>query len=212
MEASSHNQIAPASEETGAKRGCVVLVSAALRNQARAAAHATTSHIGWLPLPSIRGAWLRISSWFIVHRLSRSGVSVGRGVRFLGSPIVTPAEGSSISIGDRTVLISEGELTALGVNHPVVLRTLHSGARIDIGSDVGASGASICAAQMVVIGDECLLGANVTIVDTDFHPLEGRNRRYGASTGTSARRCCDHRSQRIHRSWCLYPFRNGDRR
>ena len=99
-------------------------------------------------------------------------------MRFLGSPIVTPAEGSSISIGDRTVLISKGELTALGVNHPVVLRTLRSGARIDIGSDVGASGASICAAQMVVIGDECLLGANVTIVDTDFHPLDGRNRRY----------------------------------
>ena len=32
MEASSHNQIAPASKKTGAKRGCVVLASAALRN------------------------------------------------------------------------------------------------------------------------------------------------------------------------------------
>jgi acetyltransferase-like isoleucine patch superfamily enzyme len=34
------------------------------------------------------------------------------------------------------------------------------------------SGTTICAAVRVVIGDRCKIGANVTIVDTDFHSLD----------------------------------------
>ena len=34
------------------------------------------------------------------------------------------------------------------------------------------SGTTICAAERVVVGDRCVIGANVTIVDTDFHSLD----------------------------------------
>ncbi|WP_374710850.1 DapH/DapD/GlmU-related protein [Rhodococcus sp. USK10] len=40
------------------------------------------------------------------------------------------------------------------------------------------SGASLCAAYRIVIGDGVLLGANVIIADTDFHPTHGDLRRY----------------------------------
>lgn len=74
------------------------------------------------------------------------------------------------------MLISVSFGTALGVNHPVVLRTLRPEARIKIGARVGISGGSICAAKLVVIGDDTMLGANVTIADTDFHSLDPRRR------------------------------------
>jgi acetyltransferase-like isoleucine patch superfamily enzyme len=66
----------------------------------------------------------------------------------------------------------------LGVRQRTLLRTLTASARIKVGNCAGLSGAVVCAANSVEIGDNCLLGANVTIVDTDFHNLEPRNRRF----------------------------------
>jgi acetyltransferase-like isoleucine patch superfamily enzyme len=101
----------------------------------------------------------------------------------MGAPLVTMAESSSIAVGDRTMLISVSEMTALGVNHPVILRTLSAGAKLEIGSDVGVSGATICAMNAVQIGDQCLIGANATIVDTDFHPVHHPDRRHATIPG-----------------------------
>jgi acetyltransferase-like isoleucine patch superfamily enzyme len=74
------------------------------------------------------------------------------------------------------MLISVSFATALGVTHPVVLRTLAPEAKIKIGARVGISGGTICAAKLVLIGEGTLLGANVTIADTDFHSLNSGRR------------------------------------
>lgn len=77
-----------------------------------------------------------------------------------------------MSIGDNCSICSRSEQTALGVNHPVVLRTLRPNSELRIGSGVRMSGTTICSAERVTIGDRCVIGANVTIVDTDFHSLD----------------------------------------
>jgi len=123
----------------------------------------------------IRLAWWR---GVIPVLVSRSGVKFGKNVTFMGMPIISMKPDSQIVIGDRASLCSVSEFTALGVNHPVVLRTLRTGARIEIGEDTGISGASICAASEVRIGKQCLFGANVVISDTDFHAIKPENRRY----------------------------------
>jgi acetyltransferase-like isoleucine patch superfamily enzyme len=133
----------------------------------------------------------------LVHRLRREvasglgrlvlyaqGVQVGRGVLLFGAPIVQRAGGSAITLGDRVVLCSLPHDTALGVAHAVVLRTLGPEARLEIGEDTGISGGSICAAGRVRIGARCLIGADVLIADTDFHPLAAAGRRHGADPGT----------------------------
>jgi acetyltransferase-like isoleucine patch superfamily enzyme len=120
----------------------------------------------------------RIQSRGTTAQLRRSGVRVGAGTRFTGRPIVVRAEGSELSLGERCSLISNARYTALAVNHPVVLRTLRSGAQLHIGNDVGISGGAIVAAYRIIIGDGCLIGANVTIADTDFHPVDKKDRRY----------------------------------
>lgn len=135
--------------------------------------------------------WLKIlKEWWqltVPMRLRAQGVELGVGVRFYGLPVVDMAKSSRICIGDRVVLCSDSRFTALGVNHPVVLRTLRAGAEIVIGNDCGISGGSICAAVRVELGNECLLGANVTIADTDFHALKPDGRRFNKNpqdTGT----------------------------
>lgn len=110
-------------------------------------------------------------------RLQAAGVVFGKGLSAIGAPVAERHPESEIRLGDEVMLISRSFATALGVNHPVVLRTLAPGAAIRIGDRVGISGGSICAAGLVEIGDDTLLGANVTIADTDFHPLHARRGR-----------------------------------
>ena len=114
----------------------------------------------------------------VAETLRRLGVDVADDARFYGSPIVTMASGSRISIGRAAILTSDSEFTALGVSRPCILRTLRPGAVITIGAESGLSGTVVCAAQSVTIGRECLMGADVLIADTDFHPLKAKNRRH----------------------------------
>lgn len=114
------------------------------------------------------------------------GVQLGEEVVFYGLPILSRMDGSSIRIGARVVLCSHSRFTALGVSRPVILRTLSPSASIEIGDDTGLSGVVIASASSVRIGRECLLGADVQITDTDFHPIAPAGRRR-ATSGASAR-------------------------
>ena len=131
-------------------------------------------------LAGVLPAWVRnpIEFLHLVALRHRNGVTVGRGARLHGSPIVEVAAGSTISIGRAASLISSASATALGVAHPVVLRTLAPEARIRIGDDCGLSGTSVCAVVRVEFGDRVLVGADALVTDTDFHPIDILPRRY----------------------------------
>jgi acetyltransferase-like isoleucine patch superfamily enzyme len=101
-------------------------------------------------------------------------------VSIFGFPIVSFAPVSHVKVGKNLVLISESYFSQPGVNHPVILRTLSSEARLVIGNNVGISGGGICAAKEVVIGDNVMVGANAFITDTDFHPLDPAGRRFSS--------------------------------
>ena len=114
----------------------------------------------------------------LTARLKRAGVHLGRDVSIIGQPIVDLGVRGSIIIGEGSTLISSPRWTALGVSRPVILRTLLPGASITIGSTVGMSGTTVCSARSVTIGDRVLLGADVVIIDTDFHPVDELPRRH----------------------------------
>lgn len=119
-------------------------------------------------------------------RLQTAGVTFGKGIDPIGAPLIALHADSQIRLGNNVTLISRSFATALGVNHPVVLRTLASGATIRIGSRVGISGGSICASKLIEIEDDTLLGANVTIADTDFHSLRAGVRSAPANPSVGA--------------------------
>ena len=54
-----------------------------------------------------------------------------------------------------------------------------------MGDDCGLSGAVIGAAERIVLGDRVMVGANATITDTDWHPLDPEARS-GGGLGDSA--------------------------
>jgi acetyltransferase-like isoleucine patch superfamily enzyme len=131
-----------------------------------------------------RALWLRdavMTRWWNAFGrawLPLRGVRLGQGVHFQGLPIVSMVPGSAIEVGDGASLCSLARATALGVERPVVLRALAAGARIEIGAECGLSGTVICAATTVRVGPECLFGADVKLMDTDFHPLKAAGRRH----------------------------------
>jgi acetyltransferase-like isoleucine patch superfamily enzyme len=94
---------------------------------------------------------------------------IGKSAMVRGLPIISIARNSSIRIGDRAYLVSRSRNTALGVNHPVIIRTLRTGAAICIGSHFRGSGIVLCAASGITIGDRVTMGANAVVADTDFH-------------------------------------------
>lgn len=119
--------------------------------------------------------WWRVA---VRHVVRSMGVDVEQGVTFHGFPLISLAEESRIHIESGAVLTSHSSFTALGVSRPCILRTLRPGASIRIGGSTGLSGAVLCAANSITIGRECLIGADVVIADTDFHPTSAVNRRF----------------------------------
>lgn len=119
--------------------------------------------------------------------LRQKGISLSGPVECLGLPVMVLAKDSQLILGARVTLSSDSKHTDLGVSHPVILRTLLSGAIISVGDDTGLSGTTICAAHSVRIGKRCLIGAEVLIVDTDFHPVALEGRRYKGPSEASSR-------------------------
>lgn len=128
---------------------------------------------------------LTLSYWILAF-LKIQGVKVSYTTRLLGCPIVDIRHGGRLYIGRKVKLISNPRDTALGVNHPCIIRLLSENSVVEIHQGTGISGATICCQDSVIIGEDCLVGANVIIADTDFHPLAPANRRFskiGVSSG-----------------------------
>ena len=112
-------------------------------------------------------------------------VTLGRGCRFYGSPMLRRVPGSRIVVGARCTFRSAAWSNFAGINHPCILATLGENAIIKIGDDCGFSGASICAEKSITIGQRVMVGANATIFDTDWHPVDPMQRAAGG-TGASS--------------------------
>lgn len=108
--------------------------------------------------------------------LKLNGVKIGKNFKFYGLPTIFRTRGSYIEIGDNFECRSWWFSNPLGLNHPTIICTWSDKAKIIIGNDVGISGGSIVAQEYIKIGDGVLVGANATIIDTDFHPTSGKVR------------------------------------
>jgi acetyltransferase-like isoleucine patch superfamily enzyme len=111
----------------------------------------------WLAYP-----WVRLL--FAVN-----GIPWRRGWHFYGVPIIQKHRRSQITFGAGLQLRSSLRSNPLGSNHPVILATWRAGACLDVGSDFAMTGGVLCSAERITIGNNVGVGANTTIIDTDFH-------------------------------------------
>jgi acetyltransferase-like isoleucine patch superfamily enzyme len=125
--------------------------------------------------------WTEMRRWLIWPRACLNcalvGVRWGTGWKFYGLPIIQRHRRSQMMFGARLQLRSTARANPLGANHPVILTTWQAGAKLTIGDDFGMTGGTICAAESITIGDRVNVGANSSIIDTDFHPLDPVQRR-----------------------------------
>jgi acetyltransferase-like isoleucine patch superfamily enzyme len=88
---------------------------------------------------------------------------------FLGRPVISVAKGSRMVLGDGVRVWSSMRSNPLGCPQPCILRAMAAGAELILGSNVGLSGAVLCAAASIKIGEGTVLGAGAMIIDNDFH-------------------------------------------
>jgi acetyltransferase-like isoleucine patch superfamily enzyme len=110
----------------------------------------------------------------------------GRGWRFYGIPVIQKHRQSRMQFGIGLSLRSSIASNPLGPNHPVILCTWQPNAVLKIGDNFAMTGGSICAAEKITIGNNVAVGANCTIVDTDFHPLNSEERHLQPQQATTA--------------------------
>jgi acetyltransferase-like isoleucine patch superfamily enzyme len=108
--------------------------------------------------------------------LSRLGVECGDRLLLIGIPFIHARAGSSIKIGSGVRMASSELGNAVGLNHRCIVRTIAQKAIIAIGDGVQMSGATILAREQITIEKNVFIGANCTVVDSDFHPLDPGDR------------------------------------
>ena len=126
------------------------------------------------------------SSWFWSLEARLKGVRVGRGVIFVGRPLISVAKGSRFQIGNNVRINSSLRANPLGCFQPSVLRTLCPKAELVLDANAGISGCVLCAANSIQIGEGTNIGSGALLIDTDFHQPTGQWD-WGTDPGRGAR-------------------------
>jgi acetyltransferase-like isoleucine patch superfamily enzyme len=135
-------------------------------------------------------AWNEFNRWMVypVNRILfwMNGIQWRAGWKIYGIPLILKSRGSKMIIGNGFSLRSTLSSNPLGANHRVVLCTWNPSAVLDIGDNFRMTGGSICVASSIRIGHRVSIGANSTIIDTDFHPINAVERRNNPREGKVA--------------------------
>lgn len=115
------------------------------------------------------------SNWFkIVMKATK--VEYGKNLLLKGMPVIFNKGGAKLKIGDDVTIKSSFLSNLVGLYSRTIIVTRAPGAEIEIGDNVGISGASIYARKGITIGDNTCIGGNCKILDNDFHPIDTEDR------------------------------------
>lgn len=102
-------------------------------------------------------------------------VTVGKGVRVFGLPIVNIHRNANLLIGNNVTLNSRNYDYFINMHSPVKLFADAMGAKIVIGDNSRLHGVCIHANESVVVGDNCLIAGNSHIIDSNGHEKSFHN-------------------------------------
>jgi len=99
-------------------------------------------------------------------------VKYGKNLLLKGVPVIFNKKGAELNIGKDCVIKSAFLSNLVGLYSRTIIVTRTPEAKINIGDNVGISGATIYARKGITIGDNTMIGGNAKILDNDFHPIE----------------------------------------
>ena len=115
------------------------------------------------------------SNWFkLVMKMTK--VEYGKNLLLKGVPIIFNKGGAKLKIGENVTIKSSFLSNLVGLYSRTIIVTRAPGAEIEIGNNVGISGATIYARKKITIGENTCIGGNCKILDNDFHPIEAEIR------------------------------------
>lgn len=111
------------------------------------------------------------SNWFkLLMRATK--VEYGKNLLLKGIPVIFNKSGANLSIGKNVTINSSFLSNLIGLYQRTIIITRTPESEIQIGNNVGISGATIYARKSIMIGENTLIGGNAKILDNDFHPIE----------------------------------------
>jgi acetyltransferase-like isoleucine patch superfamily enzyme len=119
--------------------------------------------------------------------VKRKGFSAGKDLKLMGKPIVQIANNAKICLGTNVTLNSRNYGYHASMHSPVKLMADRSGAVISIGNNTRINGACIHACAKIEIGKNCLIAANVQIIDSNGHEACFDNPASRINTSSDAR-------------------------
>ena len=115
------------------------------------------------------------SNWFkCMIKLTK--VEYGKNLLLKGVPVIFNKGGARLKIGHNVTIKSSFLSNLVGLYSRSIIITRVPGAVIEIGNNVGISGATIYARKGIYIGENTCIGGNCKILDNDFHPIEAEAR------------------------------------
>jgi acetyltransferase-like isoleucine patch superfamily enzyme len=126
------------------------------------------------PLQRLARRWSSAAPWdraqkalqALLARLYLPGCRLGRFARVVGRPVVTLGPEAQIVLGERVRIISRVTPCELAATR---------GARLEIGARTVINyGTSLGATKLIRIGERCMLGTYVNVIDNNFHALHDR--------------------------------------
>lgn len=101
-------------------------------------------------------------------------IKYGKELKLKGTPIIINK--GVLELGNNVTIKSSFLSNLIGLYQRTIICARTKNAKINIGNNVGMSGVTIYAREKINIGDNTLIGANVKIMDNDFHPLDVEDR------------------------------------
>jgi acetyltransferase-like isoleucine patch superfamily enzyme len=105
---------------------------------------------------------------FFRHNVIHSNFST------IGIPLIDVHPTGKCIIGSNLVMVNNARYATLGkVNRCKI--TVYSKAKLVIGNNVGMSNVTIVATKDIILGNRVMIGAGVTIIDSDFHSMNSQH-------------------------------------
>ena len=125
---------------------------------------------------------LRYAIWSAHNkaRLRLRGAAVGSGFRSDGRIRISNRKRGQIDIGQEVCLLSHPGNNLVGLTNPCVLHC-HQDGQIVIGDHSGGSAVILSSKSSITLGRHVKLGGNVRVFDHDYHALDYKDRRHGAT-------------------------------
>lgn len=115
------------------------------------------------------------SNWVkILMKMTK--VEYGKKLFLKGIPVIFNKGGATLRIGNNVTVKSSFLSNLVGLYSRTIIVTRAPGAVIEIGDNVGISGATIYARKGIYIGENTCIGGNCKILDNDFHPIDMADR------------------------------------